>query len=80
MNNFDLYLDLNKLLKDTIIRVNYDYSDSDNAFVHSGPRITELSTNPFLTPGTPSRARPASRRASCRCPTSQTNGSGPAWI
>ena len=51
VNNFDLYLDLNKMLKNTIIRFNYDYSDSDNAFVHSGPRITELSTNTFLTPG-----------------------------
>ena len=51
VNNFDLYLDLNKTVKNTMIRFNYDYSDSDNAFVHSGPRITELSTNTFLTPG-----------------------------
>jgi len=51
VNNFDLYLDLNKAIENTNIRFTYDYSDSDNAFIHSGPRIQELSTNTFLTPG-----------------------------
>jgi hypothetical protein len=51
VNNFDLYLDVKKAVTNTDIRVSYDYSDSDNAFVHSGPRIVELSTNTALTPG-----------------------------
>jgi hypothetical protein len=51
VNNFDLYLDLNKAVQNTNIRITYDYSDSDNAFIHSGPRITELTNNVALTPG-----------------------------
>ena len=51
VNSFDVYLDLNKAIKNTDIRLSYDYSDSDNAFVHSGPRIQELLTNTPLTPG-----------------------------
>lgn len=51
VNNFDLFLDLNKTLRNTNIRFSYDYSDSDNAFIHSGPRVQELATNTFLTPG-----------------------------
>jgi hypothetical protein len=51
VNSFDLYLDLNKLLANTLIKFTYDYSDSDNAFVHSGPRIFELQNNVALTPG-----------------------------
>ncbi|MEI6243906.1 MAG: MtrB/PioB family outer membrane beta-barrel protein [Acidobacteriota bacterium] len=51
VKNFNLYLDLSKALKNTDIRFSYDYSDSDNAFIHSGPRIQELSTNTFLTAG-----------------------------
>ncbi len=51
VNNFDLYLDLNKAIRNTNIRFSYDYSDSDNAFIHSGPRVQELATNTFFTPG-----------------------------
>jgi hypothetical protein len=51
VNSFDVYLDLNKLLANTLIKFTYDYSDSDNAFVHSGPRIFELANNVALTPG-----------------------------
>lgn len=49
--NAGLYLDLIKALPNTDIRFSYDYSNSDNAFIHSGPRIQELSTNTFLTVG-----------------------------
>jgi hypothetical protein len=45
VNNFDVYLDLLKAIKKTDIRFGYTYSDSDNSFVHSGPRITALQTN-----------------------------------
>lgn len=51
VKNFGAYLDLLKALKNTDIRFSYDYSDSDNAFIHSGPRILELSTNTAFTPG-----------------------------
>jgi hypothetical protein len=51
VKNFGAYVDLIKCVKKTDIRFSYDYSDSDNAFIHSGPRIVELSTNTFLTPG-----------------------------
>jgi Putative outer membrane beta-barrel porin, MtrB/PioB len=49
VNNFNLYLDLIKAMPKTDIRFAYDYSDSDNAFVHGGPRIQELSTNKALS-------------------------------
>jgi MtrB/PioB family decaheme-associated outer membrane protein len=42
VNNFTLYADLPKLARKTTARVTYDFSDSDNAFVHSGPRILSL--------------------------------------
>jgi MtrB/PioB family decaheme-associated outer membrane protein len=51
VNNFNLYFDLVGALKNTDIRIMYDFSDSDNAFLHGGPRIQELSTNTALTPG-----------------------------
>lgn len=54
VKNIGLYLDVIKMngaLKNTDIRFSFDYSDSDNAFIHSGPRIQELSTNTFLTAG-----------------------------
>jgi MtrB/PioB family decaheme-associated outer membrane protein len=49
VNNANIYLDLIKAIEKTDIRVSYDYSDSNNAFVHSGPRIEELSTNTALS-------------------------------
>lgn len=47
----DAYLDLVKLVFGINLRADYSYSDSDNAFVFSGPRIAALSTNAILTPG-----------------------------
>jgi MtrB/PioB family decaheme-associated outer membrane protein len=51
VNNVDAYLNLQKVLPKTDVRVAYVYSDSDNAFVHGGPRIQELATNTVLTVG-----------------------------
>ena len=51
VNNFLAYLDLANAIKHTDIRLSYDYSDSDQAFIHSGPRIVELTTNTALTAG-----------------------------
>jgi len=53
VKNAGLYLDLLKALPKTDIRLSYDYNNSDNAFIHSGPRIQELSTNTALTAGAP---------------------------
>jgi len=49
VNNASLYVDLTKAFANTDIRLAYDYSDSDNAYVHSGPRIQELATNKALS-------------------------------
>jgi hypothetical protein len=44
-----VYLDLLSAVRDTDIRAAYDYSDSDNSFVHGGPRIAALtSLNQFI--------------------------------
>ncbi len=42
VNNAQFYLTLAKALKNTDLSVTYDYMDSDNSFVHSGPRIATL--------------------------------------
>ena len=42
VNNFDVYLDLPKIVPKTNVRVAYDYTDSDNGFIFGGPRITSL--------------------------------------
>lgn len=42
VNNAQVYLTLAKLITNTDVSVTYDYMDSDNAFVHSGPRIASL--------------------------------------
>lgn len=42
VRNFDLYLDLTKAVKKTDIKINYDYSNSDNGFLFGGPRIASL--------------------------------------
>jgi hypothetical protein len=44
VNTFNVYVDLLRLLQNTDIRFGYDFSDSDNAFVHGGPRIASLTT------------------------------------
>lgn len=51
VNNFSFYFDMVGALKNTDIRLMYDFSDSDNAWMHGGPRIQELDTNTALTPG-----------------------------
>jgi hypothetical protein len=42
VNNISLYANLVKAIAKTDIRFGYDYSDSDQAFVHDGPRIGQL--------------------------------------
>ncbi len=42
VNNVDLYLDLNRTLKNTDVSLNYTFSDSDNGFAFGGPRIPAL--------------------------------------
>jgi len=42
VNNFDVYVDLLKAITKTDVRVSYNFSDSDNAFAHGGPRIAAL--------------------------------------
>ena len=51
VKNAGVYLDLIQALANTDVRFSYDYSKSDNAFIHSGPRIQELTTSVALTPG-----------------------------
>jgi hypothetical protein len=51
VNNFQLYANLVRALPKTDIRFGWDYSDSDQAFIHGGPRITALTNNSILTPG-----------------------------
>jgi hypothetical protein len=42
VNNFDLYLDLPKIIRKTNVKFAYNYSDSDNGFLFGGPRIASL--------------------------------------
>ena len=42
INTFSLYLDLQRAIRNTNIRFGYDLSDSNNAFVHGGPRVDSL--------------------------------------
>jgi hypothetical protein len=49
INSFGLYLELPRAMRKTDIRFAYDLSDSDNAFVHGGPRIDSLAAaNQFI--------------------------------
>jgi hypothetical protein len=49
VNNFSIYLNLIKALEKTDIRVAYDFSDSDQGFLHGGPRIAALAAlNQFV--------------------------------
>jgi MtrB/PioB family decaheme-associated outer membrane protein len=49
INNFTAYADLVRAIRNTDIRFGYDYSDSNNSFVHGGPRIATLTTaNQFI--------------------------------
>lgn len=42
INNFTAYLYLVRAFPNTDIRFSYDFADSDNSFVHGGPRIAAL--------------------------------------
>lgn len=42
VNNVDVYLDLMNLISKTDIKFGYLFSDSDNAYVHGGPRVATL--------------------------------------
>ena len=49
INTFSLYLDLLRAARNTDIRFGYDLSDSNNAFLHGGPRIDSLAAaNQFI--------------------------------
>ena len=49
INSFSAYLDLMRAVRNTDIRVGYDYSDSKNSYVHGGPRIAALAAlNQFI--------------------------------
>ena len=49
VNNFGLFADLTRPVRNTDIRIGYDYSDSANSFVHGGPRIDSLlAANQFI--------------------------------
>jgi MtrB/PioB family decaheme-associated outer membrane protein len=49
VNTFTLYADLLKAITRTDVRFSYDYMDSNNAFIHGGPRIEQLNTNTPVT-------------------------------
>jgi hypothetical protein len=61
INTTSVYMDLLRAIRNTDIRVGYDYSDSGNSFVHRGPRIASLSkpghstTRRTLVPGVQGR-------------------------
>jgi len=55
VNSASVYVDLLRAIKQTDIRVSYDYSDSNNAYIHSGPRVQELKTATALTPADTAR-------------------------
>jgi hypothetical protein len=49
INTFTVFLDVLRAVQNTDIRVSYDYSDSNNDFVHGGPRIAALTAiNQFI--------------------------------
>jgi MtrB/PioB family decaheme-associated outer membrane protein len=49
INTASVYLDVLRALRNTDIRFGYDYSDSNNSFVHGGPRIAALTAlNQFI--------------------------------
>ncbi|MEI6667656.1 MAG: MtrB/PioB family outer membrane beta-barrel protein [Acidobacteriota bacterium] len=51
VKNVDLFFDLIKAIPNTDLRFGYTYSDSNNSFIHGGPRITALVNNSILTVG-----------------------------
>lgn len=51
VHNVMAYVDLVETLPKTDIRLAYDFSESDQAFIHSGPRVVALASNAILTAG-----------------------------
>ena len=49
INTFTFYADLLKAIKRTDLGFVYEFMDSDNAYVHGGPRIQQLETNTSVT-------------------------------
>ena len=49
VNTLTLYADFLKSVKNTDIRFSYGYMDSDNDYIHGGPRIQQLNTNTSVT-------------------------------
>jgi hypothetical protein len=50
IRNAGVYAELPEAFRNTNIKLSFDHSSSDNAYVFSGPRIQELLTNSALTP------------------------------
>jgi hypothetical protein len=49
VNTIAAYVDLLRAVRNTDIRFGYDFSDSENSFVHGGPRIAALTAlNQFI--------------------------------
>jgi MtrB/PioB family decaheme-associated outer membrane protein len=49
INTATVYVDVLRAIENTDVRFSYDYSDSDNSFVHGGPRIAALTAlNQFI--------------------------------
>ena len=44
VNNINAFVDLLQLFARTDVRLGYDFNDSDNSFVHGGPRVASLQT------------------------------------
>lgn len=47
VNNVSVYLNLIRALKKTDIRTSYDFSDSNQGFLHGGPRVANLTFVPL---------------------------------
>ena len=51
VKNAMAYLDITKLGRDGELKVSWDFSNSDNGYIHGGPRVVALKNNQILTPG-----------------------------
>jgi MtrB/PioB family decaheme-associated outer membrane protein len=72
VKNVNLYLDVKEVARHTDLAFNYDYSDSNQAFTHGGPRVTELTRNQALSgpsaivyPTNPANGQPFTIPAPC---------------
>ena len=79
VNTFSVYVNLVKAIERTDIRFGYDYSDSDQAFMHGGPRIGSLTTRRAVhRPAERARTRGTGRpsTSTTRCPRRSALGFG----